>query len=283
MNNQLLLAVCTCSGLTHCCAASVDELPLETDSLKARFSEISLLTWSWVALVPIMVYHSLVLLNVDTFLVSYGAYNERLRNSCSSQQWLSLGCLLAAFGCSFLPSWAKQLLRPLSLHSDDSHKATELFARWAVVYACYVMPWIQGALALHTFSESGSILKAITSHIVAPLSLLLLVLLLRGHVQIIRRVMLLVVFPMFCITQEVAPYEFWCVEIARWHLQGVVMNTSLIVPLQESLFIVAAMLYVNPPGLVSVVCIVVAGLIGVYAKIRWIQRDNSIFMEDAIS
>merc|ERR1712166_1547857 len=197
---------------------------------------------------------------------------------------LSLCCLLGAFGCSYLPVWAKRLLRKLSLDTDDSDKTNEVRADWTVAYYCYVMPWFQAALAFQTYNESGSLYKATASHLVMPCVAVTLALMTHGQgISSCRRVLLFIGFPIFCILQqENASYEFWCVEIARWHLQGAVTNTSLIVPLQESLFILAAMFLVSPHRLINYIAIVVAGMIASSAKILWIRYHDPSFSESNV-
>jgi len=208
---------------------------------------------------------------------------EPIWDNSLPQFQLSLCCLLGAIGCSYLPIWAKRLLRKLSLDTDDSHKANEVRASWTVTYYCYVMPWFQVALAFQTYNESGSLHKAITSHLVLPCVVVSLALMTHGHgLCRIRRVLLFVGFPIFCVLQETAPYEFWCVEIARWHLQGAVTNTSLIVPLQESLFILAAMFLVSPHRLINIIAIVVAGMFASSAKILWIRSNDPSFSESSV-
>ena len=215
--------------------------------------------------------------NIDNWMLDYGIQQfapvDPLGDSTLPQSRLSLVCLMGSISCSHLPVWAKRFLRKLSL--DDSHKANEVRAGWTVTYYVYVLPWFQAALAFQTYRESGSIRKAITGHLVTPCFVVALALLTHGHgVSIVRRAVLFIGFPIFCILQETAPYEFWCVEIARWHLQGVVTNTSLIVPLQESLFILAAMFVVSPTRLATILSIVVAGIGASCAKILWIRRNN---------
>ena len=202
------------------------------------------------------------ILHTRFFLPTFSISNPEL-----PQLGLSLCCLLGAIGCSFLPVWAKKLFRKLSLDTDHSHNANEVRARSTLAYFYYVLPWFQAALAYHTYRESGSIKNAILSHLVMPGFAIAL-----GWSHLVRkfrRVMLFCVFPVFCI-QGTVPYElYWLIETTRWHLAGAMMNTSLIVPLQESLFMLAGILVLDPPGLIIICSIIVGGMVASCAKILW--------------
>ena len=191
------------------------------------------------------------------------------------QLGLSLCCLLGAIGCSFLPVWARKLFRKLSLDTDHLHNANEVRARSTLAYFYYVLPWFQAALAYHTYRESGSIKSGI-SLLVMPCFAIAL-----GWSHLLskfRRTMLFCVFPVFCIQGTVPNELYWLIETTRWHLSGTMMNTSLIVPLQESLFMLAGMLVLDPPGLIIICLITVAGLVASCAKILWIQHNSgSVF------
>merc|ERR1712086_42467 len=191
--------------------------------------------------------------------------------------WLSpVVCLMGAFWCWYLPVQATTLLRKLNLDLSDHRDGVAADTYLILAYIYVVIPLFQLAEACQAYLTSGSLQDAIIRYLTYPLILAVGVYRLQMSKEMFlrtRRVLVLIGIPSWCILQQHASYTIWWSMIARFQILSVVVNTSLIDHLQESLFVLAGVLVVSPPGLFAIAGIFPVGVIGMCAKILCIQQN----------
>ena len=197
--------------------------------------------------------------------------------------WLSLSCYVGAVGCYYLPVWARNLFRKYSL--DISHpqavEVQEQILRAFVV----AQPCIQAGAALYNYWAIGGFVEQFICEFLLPTLFVTVLTSLLSYETIcrVRRIAMVIGFPLFCICQGLCisqghkAFEIGWWMHSRWQIISMILHTSLIIHLQETLIVFAGVFAIHSPefqeSLIPALWMLVLGPIALCIKIVWFQRS----------